>query len=587
MPKRLVPLQLLPALLLAFPGLAGCAVGGAAVDSTPAPTPTLPPLAVQVEVRDDAIIVPIPIEPPSFNAYINNTGYEELVGELVFGALAELGPDGRYYPELALTLPTPENGDVSEDGLTVTWRLRPGVKWSDGQPFGAQDVVFTWEAFRQSGVWAPGIDLIESIDTPDDLTAVIHYSEFFPNYLLQFGGEGKGVFPAHACGAPDEMLTWDCNLEPVSTGPFVLAEWVPGERLTFDPNPNYWIPDRPLAPQLVFVIEADADRRGRMLTRANAYLDLWPEEPVVSQLEEDEDVLVYATNPARWVLRLVPNLSQSGTADPGAPHPILSDLRVRQAIRQAIDVPRLIDEAFSGRAVPVASEVRADAAGSCSLPEPVYNPAAAAALLAEAGWVDTDDDGIRECRGCATAAEGTLLSLQSNRYVEYGPELAAAHRQIAEMLAEVGLDLQLQEVEGPELWGTWVDDGLEMRGRFDLDLWDDGYFGLDPTDYLADYYDPRSIPTLNDPVAGFNVMRYRNPDLADIFDELRAFPSPERRAGLLCALARQLDRDLPIIPLLALPDLYAINLQLQAVVPHIYDTVTWNAADWHLVPPEQ
>ncbi|MFQ5613471.1 MAG: ABC transporter substrate-binding protein, partial [Anaerolineae bacterium] len=579
--------KLVPFVCLALFTLIGCAPDEVGFLSTPAPTPTLPPLAEAVEVVDGAILVPIPIEPPSFNAYINNTGYEELVGELVFGALAELGPDGRYYPELALTLPTLENGGLSEDGLTVTWQLRPGVKWSDGEPFTARDVVFTWQAFQQSGVWAPGVDLIEAIDTPDDLTAVIHYREFFPNYLLQFGGEGKGVFPAHACGQPDEMLRWDCNLEPVSTGPFALAEWVPGERLVFNPNPNYWIPDRPLAAQLVFVIEAEPGRRRRMLERGQAHLDLWPEEPVLGRLEEAGDVLVYATDPARWVLRLVPNLSRYGTADPGAPHPALSDLRVRQAIRQAIDVPLLIEEAFQGRAIPATSELAASLDSACPLDGYGYNPAAAAALLDEAGWLDTDDDGLRECRGCPAGEEGEPLSLRSNTYVEFGDSLTDAHDLIAEMLAGVGIELQTEAVEGAELWGTWADDGLELRGRFELDLWDDGYFGFDPTDYLADYFDPRAIPTVNDPVAGLNVMRYRNPELADLFDGLRGPIPSERRAKLLCDLARQLERDLPVIPLLALPDYYALNLELQGVVPHIYDAVTWNAGDWRLAPLEE
>jgi peptide/nickel transport system substrate-binding protein len=587
MPIQLSAPKLILTLSITLLASAACDLSPTLSVPTPAPSPTLPPLALAVDVKDDAIIVPIPIEPPSFNAYINNTGYEELVGELVFGALAELGPDGRYYPELAFVLPTLENGGLSQDGLAVTWQLRPGVRWSDGEPFTGRDVIFTWQAFRESGIWVPGFDLIDDIVMLDELTIVIHYREFYPDYLLQFGGQGRGIFPAHACGELDQVLRWECNLNPVSTGPFILAEWVPGERLTFNPNPHYWIPERPLASQLVFVIEADAERRGRMLSRGNAHLDLWPEEPLVSSLEQSEDLLVYATNPARWVLRLVPNFSQFGTADPGLPHPSLSDVRVRRAIRQAIDVPRLIEEAFDRRAVPVTSELAATLGEDCQLSGYSFDPTGAANLLTEAGWIDSDDDGVRECRGCQTANEGDLLSIRSNTYVEYGSDLTFAQNLIAQMLAEVGFEVHPQGVEGVELWGTWADNGLEMRGRFDLDLWDDGYFGIDPTDYMADYYDPRSIPTVNDPVAGFNVMRYRNPDLADLFDELRTLLPPERRARLLCSLARQLERDLPMIPLLALPDLYAINLQLQSVVPHIYDTITWNAGDWHLALPAE
>jgi peptide/nickel transport system substrate-binding protein len=557
----------------------------AAAPALPSPTPTLPPLALAVDVLNDAIIVSIPTDPPSFNAYLKNTGYEALIGELVYGALAEIGPDGHYYPELAADLPALANGGLSEDGLTVTWRLRPGIRWSDGEPFSSADVRFTWLALHDSGVWAPGFDLIENVETPDPLTAIVHYREFYPNYLIQFGGQGTGVLPAHHCGPTDEMLFWDCNFEPVSTGPFVLAQWIPGVRLTFEPNPHYFIPERPLASQLVFDIQSDPDFRRRNLERGNAHLDLWPHDPILSRMERGGDIIIFQTDPARYVLRLVPNLSASGDLDSETPHPILSKVQVRQAIRQAIDVGRLNQEAFNNRGRPVATELFQF---GCDISPYDYNPGLAAALLDEAGWVITDpDENIRRCQGCGTAEEGTLLSLKSYSYVEFGDQLDTAQRLIKGMLAEVGIDLQREVVEGSQLWDTWANNGIELRGNFDLDLWDDGYYGLDPTVYLTDYFDPRAIPTRDNPIAGLNVSRYRNPDLISIFDALHTPLPNNRRRVLLCELAAVLHQDLPQIPLLAFPDLYAINPALQGISPHIYDPVTWNAGDWFLTLPPQ
>ncbi|MBN1219259.1 MAG: peptide ABC transporter substrate-binding protein [Anaerolineae bacterium] len=553
----------------------------AASPASPLPTPTLPPLALAVDVRDDAIIVPIPADPPSFNAYLNNTGYEALIGELVYGSLAEIGPDGNYYPELAAKLPTLANGGLGEEGRTVTWQLRPGLHWSDGEPFTSGDVRFTWQALRDSGIWAPGFDLIDNIEAPDPLTAIIHYREFYPNYLIQFGGQGTGVLPAHHCGDPAKMLFWDCNFEPVSTGPFVLAQWIPGVRLIFEPNPNYFIPERPLASQLVFEIEPDPDLRQRQLERGNVYLDLWPDDPVLSRMEQSGNIIIFYTNPARYVLRLVPNLSAPGSADPDIPHPALADVRVRQAIRYAIDTGRLNEEAFNNRGRPVSTELFQF---DCNLTPYPYNSGLAAALLDEAGWVLKPDENVRRCQGCGTAEEGAPLVLTSYIYAEFGNDLDTAHRLIKGMLAEVGIELQRQVVEGGQLWDTWANNGLELRGNFDLDLWDDGYYGVDPTLYLSDYFDPRAIPTRDNPVAGLNVSRYRNLDLIDIFDALHTPLPDNRRRVLLCELATVLYHDLPHIPLLALPDVYAINPALQGVSPHIYDTVTWNAGDWYLAP---
>jgi len=549
----------------------------------PSPTPTLPPLAQSVDVADEAIVVPIPIDPPSFNAYLNDTGYEALVGELVYGALAEIGPDGNYYPELAVDLPTLANGGLSQDGLTVTWNLRPGLQWSDGQPFSSEDVRFTWQALRDSGIWAPGFELIEAIETPNPLTAVVRYSQFYPNYLVQFGGMGTGVLPAHHCGNSDEMLFWDCNFEPVSTGPYVLAQWIPGTRLVFKPNPHYFVPERPLASQLVIEIESDPDLRQRNLSRGNVHLDLWPEEQAARRMADSGTVDIYRTRPERYVLRLVLNLGAPGSA-PDAPHPVLSKVQVRQALRHAIDLGYLNAEAFNNQGRAVETELFQL---GCDIPPPInYNPGLAQALLDDAGWVLVEpDDPVRRCQNCGTAKDGTPLTLKSYTYAEFGDRMLRAHRLIEEMMAAVGVKLERETVEGSRLWNTWENEGIELRGNFDMNLWDDGYFGVDPTLYLTDLYDPRAIPTRNNPLAGLNISRYRNPALIDIFDALHTPLPNNRRRALLCELAIILDQDLPHIPLLAFPDLYGISTDLRGVAPHIYDTVTWNADNWQLDRP--
>jgi hypothetical protein len=102
---------------------------------------------------------------------------------------------------------------------------------------------------------------------------------------------------------------------------------------------------------------------------------------------------------------------------------------------------------------------------------------------------------------------------------------------------------------------------------------------------MTDLFDPRGIPNRHNPVAGLNVSRYYNADLIDLFDALHTPLPTNRRRALLCELAITLDQDIPQIPLLAFPDAYGINLDLQGVTPHIYDTVTWNAGDWQLVRP--
>jgi ABC-type transport system substrate-binding protein len=339
-----------------------------------------------------------------------------------------------------------------------------------------------------------------------------------------------------------------------------------------------------LASQVVFEILPDPDVRERRLTRSTAHLDLWPEGDVINPMIDSGTVTLFQTDPARSVARLVFNLSAPGSADPSQPHPILGNLQIRQALRYAVEPGRLNAEAFNDRGRVIYSELHQL---GCNIAPFPYNPGLAAALLDDAGWVlvDPEVNPVRECRGCGTAEEGTPLVLQSYTYVEAPESVQRAHELIEEMLAEVGVKLERQVAEGGKLWDTWQGDGLEIRGNFDLDLWDDGYFGVDPTIYLTDLFDPRAIPTRDNPVAGLNVSRYRNPNLANLFDALHTPLPNNRRRALLCELALTLDQDLPQIPLVAIPDLYAISIDLEGVAPHIYDTVTWNASEWRLVRP--
>ena len=127
------------------------------------------------------------------------------------------------------------------------------------------------------------------------------------------------------------------------------------------------------------------------------------------------------------------------------------------------------------------------------------------AMAAVSGFDRTTPPLPAQSQGCDTAEDGAPLTLQSYTYVEFGDQLVFAHQLIQGMLAEVGIDLRREVIEGSKLWGTWANDGIELHGNFDLDLWDDGYYGVDPTVYLTDYYDPRAIPTRDNPVAGLNI----------------------------------------------------------------------------------
>jgi peptide/nickel transport system substrate-binding protein len=557
-----------------------------------APPPSEPPLPGSLET----VVIPIPEDPPGFNAYLTDTGYEEVLGELIFEGLAEMAPGGNYYPKLALEVPTRENGGISPDGLTVTWKLRDHILWSDGQPFTSDDVRFTWEALSHPDnglAEATGFDLIDWVETPDDYTAVVHYRQPYANMLGQFGGRGLGIFPRHACGEPGRMVYWGCNTEPIGTGPFILESWEEGKQLVFARNPNYWQTDRPFLDRLIFPIVPDDGVRSDMLRDGDAHINLWLTPDQVEEFQDIEGVNLAAL-PGRWLLRLVFNLSQPPGEDEAddqvaggpRPHFALGDPRVREALGLAIDRGRLIEEAFDGQGQPAYGELFRGWAMCPKALEPssaAYNPDAARALLAQAGWLDLNGDGVLEAHGTPYAPDETKLQLELLTYDDWG-ELADAQRLIAEMLRELGVRV-FTDLAGPgDLWGNWEEGGLEAHGQFEVDVWDDGYPGVDPTDYFIWRYASWSIPGMEDGGAGGNVMRFENAEVDRLLQQAHSQPEPAARLQTLCQIQDILSGERPMLYLVYFSDTHAFSSQLQGLVTNPNDTLTWDVVNWQLAP---
>jgi peptide/nickel transport system substrate-binding protein len=546
--------------------------------SLPAPTATQGKSSITMVIAQD---------PPSFNATIEQSGYDVLVMELVMLGLADLDVDGNAYPELAAELPTIEDGDVvvDEDNgiMDVTWKLRQDVKWSDGTPVTADDVVFTYNAIVDpvNGYWIPGIDYVDSVEKTDDYTVVVHYNTIYPGYLTQFGGYLMAIWPAHYCDANQGFTQWDCGREPLSDGPYVLTEWVAGNHMTFARNPYYFEAGKPAIDEIVVQIIPDENVRKQMLIQGDADLDMWTTEPVIAELQNESNVVVSLSPYTRWVMRIVFNLAAKGTTDPVAtPHPILSDVRVRRAIRMAIDPETISKEFFLGYANVVWTEFFRPPYNKCDIPKPAFDPEAAKTLLEEAGWIDQDGDGIRECHGCTTGAEdGYMMEMEFMTYSGYGEALELTQQFIAEELGAIGIKLNQSVVEDTLLWASASEGGLEQTGNFDMDIWDDGYSGSDPTDFLWGYY----YSTAAEPDAGLNYGRFINTQVDELIDASYTLDEAVRE-DVFCQLAGILDDELPQLILFTTVDANSHSARLQGVQSNPNEIITWNAADWTLNP---
>jgi peptide/nickel transport system substrate-binding protein len=530
-----------------------------------------------------SITILIPEDPAGFNGLVTDTGYEQLLGELLMLSVAEIDPEGNIYPELAVDIPTLENGGVefNEDEWTmnVTWKIRDDVYWADGEQVTVDDIIFTWNVATdpETGTWTDGLDYTDSIEKIDDFTFKVYYNSVYTAYQTQFGGENFFVYPEHYCDASQGFYEWDCDQEPLSDGPYVLEEWVTNDHLTFVRNENYYEEGKPSIDQIIVKIVPEQSVRRTMMLGGDADEHMWPSDAIMDEYAASDNVNVLVSPTQRWVMRLFLNEAAYGTTDPvETPHPWLSDVEVRRAIRMAIDVDTIIQEIFLGHGEPVWTEFFRPPY-ICDIPRPEYNPEAAKAMLEAAGWTDEDGDGVRECHDCLNAAEGTPMEGDFTIYSEYGPELELAQQFIAENLKDIGISLDLFSVEGAVLWDT--EGGPELEGRFDINMWDDGYPGLDPTDndmwyyYHSDAADPES--------GGWNIGRWSNADFDAWYDEL-FYLDEDYRKEVFCEMAQILDDEVPQILLFTTLEVHGVSKRLQNVQPSVNDPVTWNVADWTL-----
>jgi peptide/nickel transport system substrate-binding protein len=431
----------------------------------------------------------------------------------------------------------------------------------------------------EGGIWAEGADYTDSIEKIDDYTFVVHYNTVYPNYMTHFGGENFVVWPEHYCDASQGYVAWDCNRAPLSNGPYLLDDWEAGDHLTFVRNPDYFQEGKPYIDKIIVRIVPEQPVRKTMLVEGDADVNMWLSEVVIDELKDEPNVKLTFSPSERWVMRIFMNEAAKGSTDPEeSPHPYLSDVRVRQAVRKAIDVDTIAREIFLGYSEPVWTEFFRPPYVCDNIPRTEYDPEGAKALLEEAGWTDQDGDGVRECHGCLNAEEGYPMTGEFTIYAEYGEELELAQQLIAEMLAEIGIDLELTMVEGGILWADYESGGIEQQGNFDINMWDDGYPGVDPTDHLWYYY----YSDAADIDSGWNVVRWRNEDFDALLDESYTLDE-EYRQELFCQMAELLDEEVPQILLWSAIDANGYSNRVEGVQATVNDIMTWNVADWKVV----
>lgn len=545
---------------------------------TPLPTAVIDTTAGEAQ-RGGTVVYVIPEEPANLNHYLAYAAIVRQVADAVVEGLVDVNPDGEYFPELAAELPTLQNGGVSEDFLAVTWKLKPDLKWSDGTPITSEDIKFTWEAVShpESGAaQTAGFGLIESIETPDELTAIVHYKELYVAYLGQFRW---GIIPKHAAGAPAEMLEWEWNRNPVAAGPFIVDEWAAGDHITLKPNPYYREEGKPYLDRLIFRIVPAYDTQLALMKQGDAHVQLWPGEAKEVWDQMMGGVAEQQLVPGIWNMAMDFNLSKPFDDDPGpeSPHPSLGDLRVRQAIAYGINYDYIIQDVMQGDVAPSYSPFEYGWY-KCEMEQPYpYDPDKAKTLLEEAGWKDEDGDGIRECHGCSYAEEGDPLRLQLMGYTNF-PPLDRTEEAIVEQMAAIGIEMYIQNEDFAVIFGGWSDRAPRKTGDFDVMIFDRG-FEQDPHATVANSWALDQIPSADTP-DGENYYRWQNPKADEAIKTAGSTPDIEARKAAYCALAEEINKDVISVYLYLFQDGYGLNKKVHGYTVSTWGSLSWDVANW-------
>lgn len=515
---------------------------------TPTPTPTaVPPSPTPPPTPQSEIVILLPELPDTLNPLYARSWSARAAQHLYLGGLWRL--DDRLDPvaDIALTVPALDNGGVSIDGHTLTIHLRSDAAWSDGQPITADDVIFTYEMARAESNTVPTRfpydSAVRSVVALDAQTVQITFVEPFAPWaatVFPFILPRHVLEPVYAQEGTLDGAAWN-RAPTVGSGPYVYAGEDSGD-LLFDANPFYW-QGRPTTDRVRLRAHTDPAARWAAITAGSADMAafLWP-EPLPNLLPPDNVRLL--TSPSGYVETLYFNL------DPRYGHVALQDARVRAALAQALDRQALCQALSASRAQPALSllsgtvfEDPATASLSASLVE-------ANRQLDDAGWRDSDGDGIRD-------REGTPLTL---RYAapprEGGPELLAA------MLQAVGVGIVTVQEQQP-----W-----ENPAAWDLAQWAEQPAGYPDPD------DPRWLCVEARP-GGHNPAGVCSEELDGLLIAQAHTVDPDERAALLFQVQALARSQTLWVPLCRWEDIWAIRADLEGPQPW-RGAPLWNIGTW-------
>ncbi len=512
------------------------------------------------------------------------TGTKDQDGSrLFYEPLANWDAKGNLIPVLAAEIPTVANGGIAEDGTSVTWKIKSGVKFHDGQPLTADDLVFNWEYSKDPATAAvtSGSYINIKVEKIDDHTIKVIFPKPTPFWADAFVGTNGMIIPKHLFAAYSGAKSRDApnNLAPVGTGPFKFKAFNPGDLVTGDINPDYHVANQPQFDAVEMKGGGDAVSAARAVLQTGEYHYAW-------NLQVEDEVLKKLEASGKGKVRLVEGANiehiEINFTDPNkevdgerssikTKHPSLSDPAVRAALALLVDRTAVEKFIYGRTAKATANAVNNPPRFASKNTKFEFNIKKAVALLDKAGW-KPGADGIR-------AKGGVSLKYVFQTSINQPRQKTQAI--IKQACQKAGIGIEIKSVVASVFFSSDVANPDTYPHFYaDLEMYTTGPNRPDPAQWLRLFHGDEIAQKANK-WQGRNVSRWKSKEFDDTWNASENVLDPIKRAAMLIHCNDLVIADNAIIPILFRLGVSATVTKLTPVLSG-WDSDVANVREWRM-----
>jgi peptide/nickel transport system substrate-binding protein len=501
---------------------------------------------------------------------------------IFYEPLAGWDTEGNLVPMLAAEIPDLENEGLSRDGMSVTWKLKPNVRWHDGKPFTADDLVFTWEYAADPATAAVTIGTYKDIkvEKVDQLTVRVLFQKPTPFWADAFVGSRGMIMPKHLFETynGDKSRDAPANLKPVGTGPYKFVSFNPGDLVTGELNPDYHEPNRPFFDTIEMKGGGDAVSAARAVLQTGEYDYTWNlqvEDEILQRLEKGGRGRA-TFDPGGNVEYILLNMSDPWTEVDGerssakTRHPLLSDPAVRHALALLVDRKSVQDHIYGRTGSATGNFLNNPEKFRSQNTKWEFNVAKANQILDGAGW-KRGSDGVR-------VKDGKKLSFVYQTSINAPRQ---KNQQVVKQACQkAGIEVELKSIIASVYFSSDIaNPDIASKFYADIQMHTLNMTQPDPTVFMRVFLSEEIATKLNK-WQGRNLTRWRNDDYDEAYRAAEGELDPIKRAALFIRMNDLVCDDVVVIPIVSRPKVQALSNKLHAPGSG-WDNDLWNLKDWY------